>query len=161
MCHSHWCNKAWQFGRVSIFLLNIKFYKNSSLSWKNAVDEAITFYEDEHLPSIIVQNKVDLLPEEEQDNDEELKKFSEDNGFNGYFRTSAKTGKNIEESMNFLINEIIKKLEELNSKGSDELNKDRGSVPLDPEKHNKEADLKRKKENSGCCWFFCFLVLIF
>ena len=91
------------------------------------------------------------MPEEEQDNDEELKKFSEDNGFNGYFRTSAKTGKNIDESMSFLIKEIIKKLEELNSKGSDELNKDRGSVPLDPEKHNKEADQKRKKENSGCC----------
>ena len=48
------------------------------------------------MPSILVQNKVDLLPEEEQDNDEELKKFSEDNGFNGYFRTSAKTGKNID-----------------------------------------------------------------
>ena len=133
------------------FLLNIKLYKNRTLSWKNAVDEAITFYEDDHLPSIIVQNKVDLLPEEEQDNDEELKKFSEDNGFNGYFRTSAKTGKNIDESMNFLIKEIIKKLEELNSKGSEELNKDRGSVALDPEKHNKEAEQKRKKENSGCC----------
>ena len=58
------------------------------------------------MPSILVQNKVDLLPEEEQDNDEELKKFSEDNGFNGYFRTSAKTGENIDESMDFLILEV-------------------------------------------------------
>ena len=103
------------------------------------------------MPSILVQNKVDLLPEEEQDNDEELKKFSEDNGFNGYFRTSAKTGKNIDESMSFLIKEIIKKLEELNLKGNEELNKDRGSVALDPEKHNKEFDQKRKNENAGCC----------
>ena len=86
------------------------------------------------------------MPEEEQDNDEELKKFSEDNGFNGYFRTSAKTGKNIDESMSFLIKEIIKKLEELNLKGNEELNKDRGSVALDPEKHNKESDQKRKKK---------------
>ena len=111
----------------------------------------MTFFEDGHLPAVIVQNKVDLLPEEEQDNDEELKKFSEDNGFNGYFRTSAKTGKNIDESMSFLIKEIIKKLEELNLKGNEELNKDRGSLALDPDKHNKEADQKRKNENAGCC----------
>ena len=111
----------------------------------------MTFFEDGHLPAVIVQNKVDLLPEEEQDNDEELKKFSEDNGFNGYFRTSAKTGKNIDESMSFLIKEIIKKLEELNLKGNEELNKERGSVALDPEKHNKESDQKRKNENAGCC----------
>ena len=115
------------------------------------MDDAVTFYDDGHLPSIIVQNKVDLLPEEEQDNIEELQKFSEDNGFNGYFRTSAKTGKNIAESMEFLIKEVIRKLEELNSKGNEELNKERESITLDPEKHNKESDQKRKKENSGCC----------
>ena len=111
----------------------------------------MTFFEDGHLPAVIVQNKVDLLPEEEQDNDEELKKFGNDNGFNGYFRASAKTGKNIKESMEFLIKQIIKRLEELNSKGNAEFNKDRGSLALDPDKHNKEADQKRKNEHSGCC----------
>ena len=122
-----------------------------TLKWKNAVDEAVTFYDDGQLPAVLVQNKVDLLPEEEQDNVEELKKFSEENGFNGYFRASAKTGKNISESMEFLIKEIIKRLEEINSKGNADFNKDRGSVALDPDKHNKEADLKRKNETSGCC----------
>ena len=121
------------------------------MNWKNAVDEAVTFYEDGNIPSIIVQNKMDLLPEGEQDDIEELKKFSEENGFNGCFRTSAKTGKNIAESMEFLIKEVIKKLEEINSKGNEELNKGRESLQLDPEKHNKEADQKRKSENSGCC----------
>ena len=113
----------------------------------------MTFFEDGHLPAVIVQNKVDLLPEEEQDNDEELKKFSNDNGVNGYFRASAKTGNNIKESMEFLIKQIIKRLEELNSKWIAEFNKDRGSLALDPDKHNKEADQKRKNEHSGCCWF--------
>ena len=47
-----------------------------TLKWKNAADEAMIFFEDGQLPAVIVQNKVDLLPEEEQDNDEELKKFS-------------------------------------------------------------------------------------
>ena len=111
----------------------------------------MTFYEEGNLPSLLVLNKVDLLPEEEQDNIEELKTFSEENGFSGYFKVSAKTGKNIEESMAFLIKEIIRKLEEINSKGNADFIKSRGSLNLDPDKHNKEADLKRKNETSGCC----------
>ena len=94
---------------------------------------------------------MDLLPEEEKDDIEELKTFSEDNGFNGYFRTSAKTGENINESMEFLIIEIIKKLEEVAAKRNAELNKERKSLAKDPDKHNKEAEQIRKKENSGCC----------
>ena len=42
---------------------------------------------------------MDLLPEEEKYDIEELKTFSEDNGFNGYFRTSAKTGENVDSIM--------------------------------------------------------------
>ena len=80
---------------------------------------------------------------------DELKDFSETNGFNGCFRTSAKTGKNISESMEFLIKDIIKRLEEINAKGGDNYN-NRQSVALDPDKHNKQADEKRKKDG-GCC----------
>ena len=38
---------------------------------------------------------------------EELNDFCQNNGFNGCFKTSAKTGKNISESMEFLINFVI------------------------------------------------------
>ena len=53
--------------------------------------------------------------------------------------------------MAFLIKEIINKLEEINSKGNADFVKSRGSLNLDPDKHTKEADQKRKKESSGCC----------
>ena len=102
------------------------------------------------MPTVLVENKVDLLPPEEQDNITALTEFSEQNGFAGCFRTSAKTGKNIAESMEFLIKEIIKKMEEFNSKGGDGAN-NRQSVALDPDKHNKEADIKRKQDKNGCC----------
>ena len=111
----------------------------------------MTLYNDEHIPALLVQTKVDLLPDENQDNTEELNNFSQKNGFIGCFRTSAKTGKNISESMEFLIRDIIKKLEAINSKGGENYNKDRQSVALDPDKHNKEADAKRKKDGGGCC----------
>jgi 50S ribosomal subunit-associated GTPase HflX len=116
------------------------------------VDEAVAFYDDGVLPSVLIQNKVDLLPSEEEDNTDELKDFCQQHGFNGGFRTSAKTGKNISESMEFLIKEIIKKLEELSANGNDYKN-ERQSVTLDPDKHNKEADIKRKKDG-GCCSIF-------
>ena len=98
---------------------------------------------------------------------DKLKEFSETNGFNGYFRTSAKTGQNVSESMEFIIHlsylnkppiclfitlmaikEIISKLEEMSLKGNEGMN-ERQSVALDPDKHNKGMDQKRKKE--GCC----------
>jgi 50S ribosomal subunit-associated GTPase HflX len=134
---------------MSKYIYNYKYYR--TLKWKKSVDESVSFYEDGHIPAILVQNKVDLLPEEEQDNMDELNDFSQKNGFTGCFRTSAKTGKNIAESMEFLIKEIIKRLEEINAKGGENFNKDRQSVALDPDKHNKEADAKRKKDGGGCC----------
>ena len=81
---------------------------------------------------------------------DELNDFSQKNGFNGCFRTSAKTGKNISESMEFLIKEIISKLEEMNSKGNGDYKNERQSVALDPDKHNKEADIRRKKDGKCC-----------
>ena len=53
--------------------------------------------------------------------------------------------------MSFLIKNIINKLEEINSRGNADFIKSRGSLNLDPDKHNKEADIKSKNENSGCC----------
>ncbi len=130
----------------------IYYFLFSTLKWKKSVDEAVAFYDDGALPSVLIQNKVDLLPAEEEDNAEELEEFCKQNGFDGGFRTSAKTGKNISESMEFLIKNIIKKLEELNANGNDYKN-ERQSVTLDPDKHNKEADIKRKKDG-GCCSIF-------
>jgi GTPase Era involved in 16S rRNA processing len=119
--------------------------------WKKSVDESVNFNEEGPIPAILVENKVDLLDPEEAENMENLKKFAQDNNFNGCFRSSAKTGQNISESMEYLILEIIKKMEEIASKGTDGYVNDRQSVTLDPDKHNQEADQKRKRSNGGCC----------
>ena len=118
--------------------------------WKQSVDNSIAFYDDGKIPAILVDNKWDPLPPDEEGNVENLKRTSEELGFNGCFRTSAKTGKNIAESMVFLIVEIIKRMEDILSKGIEVVN-DRKSVTLDPDKHNKEADKKRKNGGGGGC----------
>ena len=71
--------------------------------WKKSVDESVNFNEEGPIPAILVENKVDLLDPEEAENMENLKKFAQDNNFNGCFRSSAKTGQNISESMEYLI----------------------------------------------------------
>ena len=60
-----------------------------------------------------MENKADLLDDEKKD-DPELNEFANKNGFDGAFRTSAKTGLNINESMTFLITNIIKRMESIN-----------------------------------------------
>ena len=86
------------------------------------------------------------------ENDPELQEFAKNNEFCGCFRTSAKTGLNISESMEFLIKTIVKRMEDMQNKGNEEVfSIERTIVALDPEKHNQAAASKRKKDKDGCC----------
>jgi len=92
---------------------------------------------------------VDLLDNQDLD-DWRLKEFAEKNEFCGCFRTSAKTGVNINEAIEFIIKTIIYRMEDMESKGAEAFTTERKSVALDPEKHNGTANSKRMKD-SGCC----------
>ena len=52
--------------------------------------------------------------------------------------------------MEFLIKTIIKRMEDMASKGDEVFSTERKSVALDPEKHNQAATKQRKKDE-GCC----------
>ena len=104
-----------------------------------------------NVPCVLVENKSDLLKPNEVSNVANLKGFANANGFVASFRTSAKTGLNISESMEFLIKTIIKRMEDMQSKGNEVFTTERKSVALDPEKHNQAAATKRKKDKDGCC----------
>ena len=52
--------------------------------------------------------------------------------------------------MEYLIKNIIKRMEDMQSRGNEVFTTDRKSVALDPEKHSQTATTKRKKD-SGCC----------
>ena len=93
----------------------------------------------------LIENKVDLLDNEEEE-DAGQQEFATSNEFCGCFRTSSKTGLNISESMEFLIKTIIKRMEDIVSKGNEVFTTERKSITLDPEKHSPKAAAKRKKE---------------
>jgi len=94
----------------------------------------------------LVENKSDLLTESERKNMVELKGFANSNNFTGSFRTSAKTGLNINESMDYLIKNIINRL----AKTNEGFNPDKSSISIDPDKYALN-DTFRARPKSGCC----------
>ena len=123
---------------------------NECIKWKNTIDETTKFLDGTNIPAILIRNKVDLLENDDNNNDEEqMKEFCQSHSFLRCFKTSAKTGINIEESMNFLISTIIDKMEKLAESGTNPFEKEnRKSLVLQNDKHKEYA-----KENNagGCC----------
>ena len=120
------------------------------VKWKNTVDETTKFLDGTNIPAILIRNKVDLLEENDENEDDEdmIKDFCEKNNFLKCFKTSAKTGTNIEEAMMFLIGNIVDKLEKISLSGNNPFEK-RESLVLDNNKH-KESN-KENNNNNGCC----------
>ena len=136
-------------GCIVLSDINDKSTLDKSVKWKNTVDETARFLDGTNIPSILIRNKIDLLENEENNDDEEqMKEFCEKNKFLRCFKTSAKTGTNIDEAMNFLISVIIDKMEALIQSGSNPFEKDRKSMVLQSAKHS-----ENNKENNGmgCC----------
>ena len=111
------------------------------------MDETQKFLDGSELPCILVENKVDLLDPHQANDLRDLKKFSDDNGFITCFRTSAKTGLNLNEAMSYLIDNILEKLKDLAGK---EIASDKQSVALEPEKHEDNDNVRHQKK-SKCC----------
>ena len=123
--------------------------REDTLRWKSSVDEVATFLDGGKLPCLLVENKADLIDDANAENCPELESFGTNNGFCGSFRTSAKTGLNINEAMNCLIKNIIQRMEAMQSKEGEVFKTERNVVALDPEKHSEVAT--KRKQKDGCC----------
>ena len=122
---------------------------NDTLKWKESVDESTRFIDGEILPSVLVQNKIDLVDEETLKDEEEIKKFAEENKYIGYFRTSVKMGVGVDECMEFLIKNILERIEKCSTEGKNPLEKDRQNLVLE---HKKLSGQNGGNSNrGGCC----------
>ena len=121
--------------------INDKNTLNNTIIWKNSIEQNIDVT---NVPMIIIQNKCDLLGSELEYNNgiEELKEFTERNGIKNCFRTSAMTGFGIQESMEYLIQEIIRVTE---FKENENDNENRETVAIS----DKPRTIRGKK--NGCC----------
>ena len=121
---------------------------NDTLKWKESVDDSARFIDGGLLPSVLVQNKIDLVEEDIVKDEEEIKKFAEENKFINYFRTSAKMGIGIDECMEFLITHILDKIEKCTQEGNaNPLEKDIKNLVIE----HKTINEPRKGAAGGCC----------
>ena len=125
----------------------------ATIKWKNSVDDSTRFLDGDYLPSVLVRNKVDLINNNDDNNtnedDERVKEFAEKNNFINIFKTSAKMGIGIDECMNYLIENIIERIEKFKEKeGKDPLVKDVKNIVIEKKKVSNNNDGNKIK---GCC----------
>lgn len=121
--------------------VNKKNTRDDTIQWKESIERNIDL---ENIPIILIENKCDLLGQNENDYNidiNELNIFGENNGLNKCFRTSALAGYNVEESINFLINEIVQS-------GGDYIMPRKDTIPLKKDMHQNAI---RKQEKGKCC----------
>lgn len=120
-----------------------------TLKWKKVVNDESAFIDGDKLPFIFIQNKVDLIKDDQDYLNQiinETKKIAEDNQFLGYYLTSVKENVNVEEPIKFLIENIVDRLEKYYSEGNNNFNESKGRKTYTLVKNN-----KNKKKDGGCC----------
>lgn len=123
-----------------------------ALIWKQLVEDECKFTDGGKIPFLLIQNKIDLIEEEEKIKkiEEHSKKFYTENEFENCFLCSAKTNINVEESMNFFLEHIIKRLITYLNEGNEDINtiEYRKSIRLSNSgASSKDSELDKKK----CC----------
>jgi len=77
--------------------------------WKNDIDCKVTLPPDErNIPVVLLGNKIDLAKDSSsQKTPSQMEKYCEENGFSGWFETSAKENQNIDKAFKFLVSKIL------------------------------------------------------
>merc|ERR1712125_290501 len=76
--------------------------------WKSDIDAKVFLSDNRPIPVVLLANKCDLAGKEGICQDRrQMDKFCEDNGFIGWFETSAKSAQGIEEAAKCLVGKIL------------------------------------------------------
>jgi Ras-related protein Rab-32 len=115
--------------------------------WKASIDENSKFMDGSDLPAVLIDNKCDLIKDGDNNSVDDLKEFGKKNKFLSAFRTSAKEGVNVKESIEYLINEIIKRLNRLNPDDIKQINLSKTNESIKIERNDNET----RPKNNECC----------
>mmetsp|Transcript_5838 Transcript_5838/g.8573 ORF Transcript_5838/g.8573 Transcript_5838/m.8573 type:complete len:223 (-) Transcript_5838:63-731(-) len=78
--------------------------------WKDDIDNKVWIRENVPIPCVLLANKDDLKDKKFPLSDDELKSFTDKNNFEECFKTSAKTGDNIDKAAKALVDAILKEM---------------------------------------------------
>ena len=100
--------------------------REETLEYKKILDEYIKFSDNGKIPCILVESKRDLINEENEMEkvEKDVKSFALSNGFDGSFLVSSKTGENLNESLEFIVNNIRKRQKVVEEKEEKELKRE-------------------------------------
>ena len=139
-------------GCILILDINKENNINEELKWKKSVDENSIFVDGEQIPCILILNKSDLIKDKNklEELTNEYKIICEENGFTSFFITSVKDGTNVNESMNFLIETIIERMEKF---GGSKIFEENKSMVKNTSKLSRDSGemFKDKKKQKKCC----------
>ncbi|KAH0788712.1 Ras family protein [Histomonas meleagridis] len=78
--------------------------------WKKDIDEKVRTSLGVPVPTILLGNKIDLMEKNEawEKKKQEIEEYTKENNFLAFFETSAKDGINIDESLEYLVEYILK-----------------------------------------------------
>ncbi|GAM24986.1 hypothetical protein SAMD00019534_081610 [Acytostelium subglobosum LB1] len=108
--------------------------------WKADIDSKVTIGPDERpIPVVLLANKCDLGKEGFIKTANEMDKYCKDNGFIGWFETSAKENLNIEKASRFLVEHILK----MDIRRNQPPTEDKGKIDL--------SDKTTPPTSGGCC----------
>lgn len=138
-------------GCIVVTDVNSRDSAEDIVKWKEIIDEESSFVDDGNIPFILIRNKIDLLEgDEETFNkiEEETKLISNKNGFINYFMISSKNNINIEETMHFLLENIIDRIEKYCKENNQVMGKQKRKDTLMLQSGNNR---KVRREAGECC----------
>ena len=114
----------------------------SAKKWKEDIDSKVKIPGTENsIPVVLLANKIDLIENGEWGfTKQEMDMYCKKNGFVGWFETSAKELTGVTESVNKLVEEIIKS--NINISKDDDKNEDNNTIDIN--------DPKEKKNDCSC-----------
>ena len=96
-------------GALLLYDITRKDSYDNTLLWKKEIDEKVRLPDGSRLPVLLVGNKSDLEERRQVPDDKDrLNEFVQENGFIGWFETSAKEGTLIHDAARFLVEDILK-----------------------------------------------------
>ncbi|CAF1150226.1 unnamed protein product [Adineta ricciae] len=102
-------------GCLIVFDITRESTFDAVMRWKSDLDSKVQLPNGDRIPCVLLANKCDLVKDDLADNAQQMNEYCQEKGFVKWFETSAKDNINIENSIKFLIDEIMKHIEVIQS----------------------------------------------
>ena len=120
------------------------------VKWKEIIDEESAFIDDGSIPFILIINKIDLIENDEEKYNlinEKFKNISEKYDFLNYYLTSGKKNINVDESMTFLLENIIDRIQKYCNENNQVIGNQKRKDTVLLKKNNE----RKYRKEAECC----------